>query len=163
RPVLSGATLGERELLGALAVHAENAQQAAELLEAAVGHGRLLPEQLHPDSGLFLALVPLVWYERLEGADAVPDHAIADPPADARARGSPLGLAQYGYVRALVFYRRGRVAEAAAEAGLAHDMALEGDWNTGVAMTLSVLLEALREQGAWDAGERAIARAGLEL
>jgi len=159
RPVLSGATLGERELLGALAVHAENAQQAAELLEAAVGHGRLLPEQLHPDSGLFLALVPLVWYERLEVADAVLDHAIAD----ARARGSPLGLAQYGYVRALVFYRRGRVAEAAAEAGLAHDMALEGDWNTGVAMTLAVLLEALREQGAWDAGERAIARAGLEL
>jgi len=158
RPELTGATLGERELLGARAVHAENAKESVELLEAAVGHGELLPDQLHPGSGLFLALVPLVWYEQLEVADAVLDQAIAD----ARARGSPLSLAQYGYVRALVFYRRGRIAEAAAEAGLAHDMALEGDWNTGVAMTLAVLLEALREQGAWDAGERAIARAGLE-
>jgi DNA-binding CsgD family transcriptional regulator len=158
RASLTGATLGERELLGARVVHANNAQQAAKLLEAAVGNGQVLPEQFQADSGLFHALVALVWYDRLDTADAVLDRAIAD----ARARGSPLGLAQFGYVRSLVFYRRGRIADAAAEAWVAHEIAVEGDWNTGVAMTLAALLDALREQGAWNAGERALARAGLE-
>ena len=152
-PQLRGDTPGERLVLANIARHrelmGESAQDAADMAERAIAGGQLLFDQT-PDSGSFaLALVPMVVAGRYESVKKLCDYATAD----ARTRGSPLGLAQASAVRAFVHFWSGdlRAAESDGQTGL--ELGLQSGFLPIVASAVRLLVEVALERGRLDYAE----------
>ncbi|HZE05303.1 MAG TPA: LuxR C-terminal-related transcriptional regulator, partial [Solirubrobacteraceae bacterium] len=140
---ICGDTPAERALLASLAMQrvlsGGTAAEAAELAARALDQG-LLAEQSADSATLYDALYVLIVTGRLDCAERVCDEAIAD----ARSRGSRFGFALASCFRSDVDYRRGRVAQAEAEAQAAIEAADEGGWRFAD-YALAFLIDALVE------------------
>lgn len=113
---------GTRAILAVQALQqsltAPPAGRAAALAIRALANGALLAEQSSQGPGVNLAVLALLQCGRVIEAQEAADAIVCD----ARGRGAQLAYAEASLVRALVFYARGRVNEAAADA----QAALEG-------------------------------------
>jgi DNA-binding CsgD family transcriptional regulator len=140
---VGGHTRAERALLASLAMQqllsGAPAAEAAELAANALDHG-LLAEQTADSATLYDALYVLIVTCRLDFADRVCEEALAD----ARARGSQFGFALATCFRSDLDYRRGRVADAEADARTAIEAADEAGWQFAD-YALAFLIDALIE------------------
>jgi DNA-binding CsgD family transcriptional regulator len=140
---IRGHTPAERALLASLAMQhvlsGAPAGEAADLAARALDHG-LLAEQTADSATLYDALYALIVAGRLDFAERVCDDAIAD----ARARGSRFGFALASCFRSDLDYRRGRIAEAEADARAAIEAADEAGWRFAD-YALAFLIDALIE------------------
>ena len=120
--VFDGDGPGTRAILAVQALQqsltAPPAGRAAALAIRALANGALLAEQSSQGPGVNLAVLALLQCGRVIEAQEAADAIVCD----ARGRGAQLAYAEASLVRALVFYARGRVNEAAADA----QAALEG-------------------------------------
>lgn len=153
-PPLSGDTSGERLVLAGIARHhnltAEPASQTADIVERALAGGQLLLDQA-PDSGMYVvALLALMPAGRLETIREMVELATAD----ARRRGSPLGLAQASTTGAFGLFFGGDLlaAEAAAQTGL--ELSRQTGFLPTIATSARVLIEVAVERGELDQADR---------
>ncbi|MDQ3722232.1 MAG: LuxR C-terminal-related transcriptional regulator [Actinomycetota bacterium] len=158
---LRGDSVGERLLLSSMAFDAAHrpvgAAHAAELAELALGDGRLLREQTTYAANFPLAVWTLVWADELERAEQLYTIAVEY----ARARGSLIGFAIATGCRCQVRFRRGRIAEAEAEARSTLDDAA-GMWTLGRPMLIACVLDAMVERADLDACGRFLAAQGVD-
>ncbi len=140
---IRGHSPAERALQASLAMQCvlsgAPATEAAELAARALEQG-LLTEQTADSATLYDALYALIVAGRLDFAERVCDDAIAD----ARARGSRFGFALASCFRSDLDYRRGRIAEAEADARTAIEAADEAGWRFAD-YALAFLIDALIE------------------
>jgi DNA-binding NarL/FixJ family response regulator len=157
-PPRSVSSAGDRALL---AVHAiERAVRIAprseveDLALRALGDGELLAAETADGLPYYLATGALVYAERLEQGEA----ALTAAVADARRRGSVLGLGTASHIRAVVILLRGRLVDAALEAGRALAVESHG-WRFGLGGARVVLATTLMERGDLVAARRHLAAA----
>ena len=112
------------------------AGRAAALATRALANGALLAEQSSEGPGVNLAVLALLQCGRVIEAQHAADAIVCD----ARGRGAQLAYAEASLIRALVFYARGRVNEAAADAQAALDGLGQGD-NPHAQTALATLVE----------------------
>ena len=93
------------------------AGRAAALATRALANGALLADQSSEGPGVNLAVLALLQCGRVIEAQQAADAIVCD----ARGRGAQLAYAEASLIRALIFYTRGRVNEAAADAQAALD------------------------------------------
>jgi DNA-binding CsgD family transcriptional regulator len=120
----------------------------------ALDRGALLDEDTSEGIAYHIATAALIMAEDLQTAEAAATAAIED----ARARGSVLGFATASLIRSLAIGRRGRVADAAADARLALAAERHG-WRIGSTGARAVLAASLVDAGDLEAAERHIAAA----
>jgi DNA-binding CsgD family transcriptional regulator/tetratricopeptide (TPR) repeat protein len=158
---LRGDSVGERLLLSSMAFDAAHrpgpAAHAAELAELALGDGRLLREQTTYAANFPLAVWALVYADELERAEQLYTIAVEY----ARERGSLIGFAIATGCRCQVRFRRGRIAEAEAEARSTLDDAA-GAWTLGRPMLIACVLDAMVERADPDACTRFLATHGVD-
>jgi DNA-binding CsgD family transcriptional regulator len=113
---------GTRAVLAGQALHealtTPPASRAADLAIRALGDGALLAEQTSQGPSVNLATLALLHSGRVIEAQ----HAVDATIRDARERGAQLAHAATSIVCALVFYTRGRITDAAADAEAAFDV-----------------------------------------
>jgi DNA-binding CsgD family transcriptional regulator len=158
---LEGRTFGERVALAAVALEPEPpAGRAAESIEyagRALGDGRLLAEAGVESPAFWYAATALILADAFDPADQVLESALAE----ARFRGSTVGLALGLAFRSLLAYRTGRLAEAEADARQALDVSPSTRWAASV-YALLFLVEILVERGRPEEAAQAVAKGGLE-
>jgi DNA-binding CsgD family transcriptional regulator len=120
----------------------------------ALDRGALLDEDTSEGIAYHIATAALIMAEDLQTAEAAATAAIED----ARARGSVLGFATASLIRSLAIGRRGRVADAAADARLALAAERHG-WRIGSTGARAVLAGSLVDAGDREAAERHIGAA----
>ena len=118
------------------------AGRAAALAIRALANGALLAEQSSQGPGVNLAVLALLQCGRVIEAQEAADAIVCD----ARGRGAQLAYAEASLVRALVFYARGRVNEAAADAQAALDGLGQSD-NSHAQTALATLVNCMIERG----------------
>lgn len=153
---LTGQSAAERLVLGLQASEAAKAgkataSQAAAIVEAALGNGRLLAE-LGPNSPIYLRLLAEVG--GLREPDGEYDRELASAVAEARRRGAWTGLAFALTFRAGNAWKRGQFVTAEAEARTACEIAIEMGWLAGAPGPLVSLVEILNEVGDCAEAER---------
>jgi DNA-binding CsgD family transcriptional regulator len=158
---VTGRGAAERLVLSNVAfemvVRGEATAVASQRALLALGDGALLEEASSDSPVYFLAIWALAVCGRFHEAERAVDDALAD----ARRRGSPLGFSMASCFASNVLFRMGRVAEAEASARSVLDVPPEQRWALGLPMGVSFLLDALIERGELDAGEIALADAGI--
>jgi DNA-binding CsgD family transcriptional regulator len=127
RDELTGATAAERKVLAVAAFAAAQSNEPAalvlELAERALGDGLLIEEQTCASMIVLELLFALV----LADGHELLDPALESAMGDARARGWPIGFAFASTIRAWTRMRRGRIADAEADARAADEVrALHG-------------------------------------
>jgi DNA-binding CsgD family transcriptional regulator len=128
-----------------------------DLAARALGRGALLQDETADGIAYYLASLALLLAEDLQGAEI----ALTAAVEDARSRGSVLGLATASFVRSTAILRRGRLADAAADARTALAAGRQGWW-LAVPAARAVLAECLLEAGDPAGAERElIAAAGV--
>jgi DNA-binding CsgD family transcriptional regulator len=128
-----------------------------DLAARALGRGALLQDETADGIAYYLASLALLLAEDLQGAEI----ALTAAVEDARSRGSVLGLATASFVRSTAILRRGRLADAAADARTALAAERQGWW-LAVPAARAVLAECLLEAGDPAGAERElIAVAGV--
>ena len=140
------------------AVSVPPAQWAGYLAMRALGDGALLAEQTSQGPSVNLAVQALLYAGRLSEAQDAADAAVRD----ARERGALLAHVEASYVRALVFYARGRITEAAADAQAALD-GLDWRWHDHRQRAVAILLHCMVERDELNEAGRLIERADQEL
>jgi DNA-binding CsgD family transcriptional regulator len=157
RATLGLATRPERLQLGHAAMAAAFAGQSIEdarrYARAALEGDPLDPGRASEMSALVLATVALVVADDFDIAETTLDEALAG----ARRIGSVTGYATGAHIRAWVHFRRGRLAEATADAESVVDGARYG-WEPGLPAALAVMAHCHLERD-----DRAAAEAALEL
>ena len=118
------------------------AARAAALAIRALGDGALLAEQSSEGPGVNLAVLALLQCGRVIEAQEAADAIVCD----ARGHGAQLAYAEASLVRALVFYARGRVNEAAADAQAALEGLGQSD-NSHAQTALATLVNCMIERG----------------
>ena len=118
------------------------AGRAAALAIRALADGALLAEQSSQGPGVNLAVLALLQCGRVIEAQEAADAIVCD----ARGRGAQLAYAEASLIRALVFYARGRVNEAAADAQAALDGLGQSD-NPHAQTALATLVNCMIERG----------------
>ncbi len=155
---VEGTTPGERLLLGSLAMRAtvegRGADEAAALAIRALGDGALLREQTSDSHGFYDPTFALVAAERFELAEG----ACAAALADARERGSRLGVGRASAFLALLAYRRGALRDAEAHAQASIEAAGAAGWIVG-RMATAFMVEALIDSGELDRARAALVNA----
>lgn len=158
-PALPGRTPAERALLALVAMQAlpsgQPADRLAELAERALGGRCLLEEEGADAQTIYMAASMLMVADRLDRAQ----ECLSDALTDARARGSVAAFAMASSLRATVLYRRGALADAAADARAALDAAGAHGVQTGP-IAVAALVDALVERGQLDAAQAALDKAG---
>jgi DNA-binding CsgD family transcriptional regulator len=147
---LHGETPAERLLLGLRANAAINAgeisaAEAAPIISAALGNGRVIAERL--DTTIYIQLSrALLECDALDALEAELDAATVE----ARRRGDGILLAWVLTFRSLIAWRRGDLLSAEAEARTAVEIADQMGWGPAVPIPLHTLVEILLEGGAAD-------------
>jgi DNA-binding CsgD family transcriptional regulator len=137
-----------------LAITGGTAGEVARLAERALAGGELMNEDLASDSALAIPAVgALVWCGRLETAKRVLDEALAK----ARARGSPVSVAQVSALRALAHQRMGALDDAEADARTSLELSAEASWGILHTLAVAVLAAVLVERGDLEAAREALA------
>ena len=124
----------------------------------ALGDGVLLAEQTSQGPSVNLAVLALLYAGRLIEAQAAADATVRD----ARERGALLAHVEASYVRSLVLYARGQIAEAAADAQAAVD-GMNWRWHGHPHRAVAALLDCMVERDELDEAARLIERAEREL
>ena len=159
--VFDGDGPGTRAILAVQALQqsltAPPAGRAAALAIRALANGALLAEQSSQGPGVNLAVLALLQCGRVIEAQEAADAIVCD----ARGRGAQLAYAEASLVRALVFYARGRVNEAAADAQAALDGLGHSD-NSHAQTALATLVNCMIERGELTEAE-SILRDGQSL
>ncbi|HEY7077516.1 MAG TPA: LuxR C-terminal-related transcriptional regulator, partial [Solirubrobacteraceae bacterium] len=144
-PRVEGASPAERVVVASLAMHhvllADDAATAAGLAARALAGG-LVAEQGGDAISVYDAIYALLTADELDAAAAAADAALAD----ARARGSRLGVARASAFRAQAHLRRGALADAESDARAALEVASGRPWEI-VHIAGAVLAETLVERG----------------
>ena len=144
---------GTRAILAVQALQqsltAPPAGRAATLATRALADGALLADQSSQDPGVNLAVLALLQCGRVIEAQQAADAIVCD----ARGRGAALAYAEASLIRALIFYTRGRVNEAAADAQAALDGLGQGD-NPHAQTALATLVNCMIERGELTEAER---------
>jgi len=137
---------GTRAVLAGRALHealtTPPAGLAAELAIRALGDGALLAEQTSQGPSVNLATLALLHSGRVIEAQ----HAVDATIRDARERGAQLAHAATSIVCALVFYTRGRITDAAADAHAAFDV-LHHRGHAHQQTALATLVHCMIERG----------------
>jgi DNA-binding CsgD family transcriptional regulator len=161
RDQITGEGPAERVLIANLAydlaIRGEPATRVAELARRALGDGDLLAEETSESLTYYLAAWTLALAEHLDEATGELDAALAD----ARNNGSALGFAVASCVRSNVFYRRGLILEAEADAEHALEAASAGAWQGGLPLAVGFLIDALIERGRIDAANKVLEESGI--
>jgi DNA-binding CsgD family transcriptional regulator len=160
-PPASGDTPASRALLALsameAALRADPRDRVHDLAARALGRGALLQDETADGIAYYLASLGLLLAEDLQGAEI----ALTAAVEDARSRGSVLGFATASFVRSAAILRRGRLADAAADARNALAAERQGWW-LAVPAARAVLAECLLEAGDPAGAERElIAAAGV--
>jgi DNA-binding CsgD family transcriptional regulator len=121
------------------------------LAEHAWADGALLAERGPDSPSVYLLAAAFAALDELELALSVLDDALAE----ARRRGSAIGVATASYFRALVFYFQGRIPEALADMKQAARAEAAG-WELFLPSARAVLAFALLERGKVDDADRAL-------
>lgn len=129
-----------------LAVRSVDRERARDLALRALGAGALLAEETSERIGFYVATSVLTWTDSY--AEAL--HALDAAVADARDRGSVLGLAGASYYRGLVHFRQGRMKEALSDLAPALQLR-EGGWPDFADPALAVAALAEAALGRLDA------------
>ena len=137
---------GTRAILAGRALHealtTPPAGRAAALAIRALGDGSLLAEQTSQGPSVNLATLALLHSGRVIEAQ----HAVDATIRDARERGAQLAHAATSIVCALVFYTRGRIIDAAADAQAAFDV-LQQSGHAHQQTALAALVHCMIERG----------------
>ena len=145
-PDPSEATPDGRANLSLLAIEAafrgDPRERVIDLAVRALARGALLADETADGLAYYFACYALVTAEELGTAEAALTAAIEE----ANARGSVLGLATASFVRSLAILSRGRINDAADDAGEALAAERHG-WRLALPAVRSVLAETLVEQG----------------
>jgi DNA-binding CsgD family transcriptional regulator/predicted negative regulator of RcsB-dependent stress response len=128
------------------AVRGDPHEQVHELGVRALARGALLDEDTADGIAYYLAASALALTDDLQTAEV----ALTAAVQDAQARGSVLGFATASYFRSLTIMRRGRVADAAADARQAIAAEQHG-WRLAIPAARAVLAETMVERGDLDA------------
>ena len=141
-------TFLERAALSGLAFNGfasgRPADEVADLAQRALGGGDLPTDPVAGGHSFISAVIALMFAERYGEAHAHYSAAIAD----ARRRGSAVSFANASSLRSLVNYRRGRLAEAHADATAALDLADEVEGSQGfLAAALGTLIYTSMDRG----------------
>jgi len=157
---IRGDTVGERLVLACLAFRSahrgESATATAELAELGLADGRLLQEHRMGSAPYFLAVWALVYADRLDEAERYFDLAIQQ----ARDLGSAANFGAASGSRCQVLIRRGRLAEAEAEA-LSVLAAIEPH-AMARSMLLSSVLHTMPERSTVQAAESFLSDNGID-
>jgi DNA-binding CsgD family transcriptional regulator len=149
----SDATPAGRSNLALLAIEAafrgDPRERVVELAVGALARGALLTEETADGIAYYLACHALVTAEELGTAEAALTAAIEE----AKARGSVLGLANASFFRSLAILSRGRINDAADDAGESLAAERHG-WRLALPAVRSVLAETLVERGDLDGAGR---------
>jgi DNA-binding CsgD family transcriptional regulator len=121
------------------------------LAEHAWGDGDLLAEQGPDSPAVYLLAAALAAVDELAFALTILDDALAE----ARRRGSAIGVATASYFRAVAFYFLGQIPEALADMKQAARAESSG-WELFLPSARAVLAFALLEQGRVDEADRAL-------
>jgi len=155
-----GETPAERLILASLGtqrlLEGRPAREAATLAERA-WTGGLLAEQTSASPMLYDAVYVPIIAEQFGLAERICDETLAD----ARARGSPLGIAITSCFRSHLAYRRGSIPDAETDARAGLEAAEIGGYAVAP-MALAFLIDALLEQGDITAATRALEAHGFE-
>ena len=158
---VSGKLAAERLVLANVAlettIRGEPAPLACERAMLALGNGALLAEESSDLPVYYLAVWALIVCGRFTQAEEAIDAALAD----ARRRGSPLGFSIASCFASNLYFRMGRIPDAAASARSVIDLPAEQRWALGLPMGISYLLDALIERGELDEGLEVLAGTGL--
>jgi tetratricopeptide (TPR) repeat protein len=148
-PALAMTRAGRAQLSYAAAERAMRGEPAAAVRELAVralANGALLDEETADGFFYYMAVWSLTLAEDIQTAELALTAAIED----ARRRGSVLGFATACHFRAMAVLRRGRVDDAAADAGNAL-LARRRGWGFSPAAATGTLVECHIERGDWEA------------
>jgi DNA-binding CsgD family transcriptional regulator len=138
-----------------LVMDGRNSDGARELARRALGRGALLDDETSDGLGYYLASTALVVADDLQTAEL----ALTAAVEDALTRGSALGFAIACGFRAWPILRRGRIADAEADAAGALAAVSQGSW-LGLTVARSVIAETLIERGRLEDAEQELSRAG---
>jgi DNA-binding CsgD family transcriptional regulator len=133
------------------ALRGTSAAEVHRLATRALAGGALLEDETSDGIGFYLAVFALVVAEDLQTAELAATTAVDD----ARRRGSVLGFATACHVRSLAELRRGRIADAAADAISTLDARAYG-WRLSLGSAVGVQAECLIARGELDAAARAL-------
>ena len=157
---LEGQTFGERVALSAVALELQSpvgtAAESIRCAERALGGGRLMAEAGVESPALWYAATALILADAFDLADQVFESAVAE----ARVRGSTVGLALGLGFRALLGYRTGRLDEAEADARQALELS-PTRW-AGSVYALLFLIEVLVERDRPGDAAEALEASGLD-
>jgi DNA-binding CsgD family transcriptional regulator len=154
-PLLAKTLVGRARLAYAAAERAMRGEPAVTVRELAVralGNGSLLDEETSDGLSYYLAVWALTLAEDIQTAELALTAAIED----ARRRGSVLGFATACLYRSMAVLRRGRVDDAAADAGNALAARRHG-WGLSTAAASGTLVECHIERGDSEAAMRELA------
>jgi DNA-binding CsgD family transcriptional regulator/energy-coupling factor transporter ATP-binding protein EcfA2 len=124
-------------------------KEVLQLAHSALGRGALLDDETSDGLGCYFAATALTIAEDLQAAEL----ALATAVEDARSRGSVLGFATACYFRGWAVLRRGRVADAAADAQNAVAAERYG-WRLGLPGAHAILANAFQERGERESAEQ---------
>ena len=147
-PALAKTHAGRTQLAYAAADRAMRGEPAAHVRELAVralANGALLDDDTSDGLPYYLAVWALTLAEDIQMAEL----ALAAAIEDARRRGSVLGFATACHFRSMAVLRRGRVDDAAADAGNALAARCHG-WGLSPAGAAATLVECHIERGDWE-------------
>jgi DNA-binding CsgD family transcriptional regulator len=154
-PVLEESLAGRAllaEAASSLAMRGTPADEVRGLAMRALGGGALLDEETSDGIAYYLAVWALMVAEDIQAAELALTAAIED----ARRRGSVLGFATASFFRAMAVLRRGRVEDAAGDAGNALSARSYG-WALSLAGAVGVLVECHLLRGDSDAAAGEVA------
>ena len=158
---LEGRTFGERVALSAIALELQSpvgtAAESVRCAGRALAGGRLMAEAGVESPALWYAATALILADAFDLANQVFESAVAE----ARIRGSTVGLALGLGFRALLGYRTGQLAEAEADARQALAVSPSARWAGSVYALLS-LIEVMLDQGRPDDAAQALAASRLD-
>jgi DNA-binding CsgD family transcriptional regulator len=133
------------------ALRGTSAAEVRALATRALGGGALLEDETSDGIGFYLAVFALVVAEDLQTAEL----AAATAVDDAQRRGSVLGFATACHFRSLAVLRRGRIADAAADA--VNTLAARGyGWQFSLGAAVAVQAECQIERGELEEAARGL-------
>ena len=160
-PALADSQAGRVLLAEAASQRAMQGAPAAEvhdLAMRALAGGALLDDETADGIGYYLAVWALTLAEDIQAAEL----ALTAAVEDARRRGSVLGFATACNFRAMAVLRRGRVDDAAADAGNTLSARRYG-WALSLASTVATIVECHLLRGDVDAAARDVAASKADI
>lgn len=160
-PALTGDTEGERLLLASIARHRQligaPATETASLATRALANGRLLSEQT-PDSPPCVIALSALWHsERHEAAERMLEQLVAD----ARARGSLMGLAAAGFLQGPFSFHRGALSSANTIGQSTLEFGRQNSYPTAIAIGAATCVLVAIERGQLEHADAVLSESGF--